>query len=197
MKVRDVIQEYFTEPFVCLGLVLLITSILSNYVSLVNDFEGYLFVKFFYYVYFFGTFFLYSMLISEPLKAIKQYENPKKIKFGSLYIITIFLILLLSVMPSQFDPYMFFSDKLHAIKDPKVVLEMKAYVYTVGLMGSPILGIITKRLIKKQLLKDKIEMPEINYGMAFVTSWLFFISLLSTFVVFDALHICFAKGFCP
>jgi len=197
MKVPDVIQEYFTEPFVCLGLALLITGILSNFVSLVNDFEGYLFVKFFYIVYFYGTFFLYVMLMTEPLKAIKKYETPKKIRLGLLYAITIIFILLLSAIPIQFEPYMFFSEKFNAIKDPKVVLEMYAYAYFVGLMGAPILGIIVKRLIKKQLLKDKIEMPEVNYGGAFSISWLFFISLLSIFVVFDALHICFPLGICP
>lgn len=197
MKVPDVIQEYFTDPFVCLGLAFLITGILSNFVSLVNDFEGYLFVKFFYIVYFYGTFLLYVILMTEPLKAFKKYETPKKIRLGLPYAITIIFISLLSLIPILFEPYMLFSEKYNAIKDPKVVLEMYAYVYFVGLMGAPILGIIAKRLIKKQLLKDKIEMPEVNYGTAFIISWLFFISLLSTFVVFDALHICFPLGICP
>lgn len=197
MTRRCLIKEYFTEPFVCLGLALLITGILSNFVSLVDDFEGYLFMKFFYIVYFYGTFFLYVMLMTEPLKAFKKYETKKKIRLSLPYAIIIIFISILSAIPILLEPYMFYSEKFNAIKDTKVVLEMNAYAYFVGLMGAPILGIIAKRSIIKQLLKDKIEVPKVNYGMAFSISWLLFISLLSTFVVFDALHICFPLGICP
>lgn len=92
---------------------------------------------------------------------------------------------------------MFFSDNFHAIKDSHVVLEMDLYVIVVGLMGSPILGIYTKWLFRKRLLKDKIKIPEVNYGMCLISSWLFFISLLIVFSMFDTFHICFPKGICP
>lgn len=197
MTKRCLIKEYFTDPFVCFGLALLITGILSNFVSIVSDFEGYLFMKFFYIAYFYGTSFLYVMLMIEPLKAFKKYETPKKIRLGLPYAIIIIFILSLSAIPILLEPYMFYSEKFNAIKNPKVVLEMYAYAYFVGLMGAPILGIFVKRLIIKQLLKDKIEVPKVNYGMIFSISWMFFISLLIIFVSFDTFHICFAKGICP
>lgn len=194
MTKRCLIREYFTEPLVCLGFILLITGRLSDSVPIVQDFEGYLFVKFFFFAYFFGAFFFYAISITDPLSQIKH-QIPTKNKL--FYGVGIFLVLLLSAIPPLFDPYIFFSDELNAIKDPNVILEMKTYAYGVGFLGSPILGIFTKWLIGKHLSKDGIEMPEVNYGVVIITSWLFFISLLSIFVIFDALHICFSTGFCP
>lgn len=194
MTKRCLIKEYFTEPFVCLGFILFISDILGNFVSLVSDFEGYLFVKFFFYAYYFGAFVFYVMLMTDSLSQIK---DKIQIKIKLVYAFLLFLVLLLSVIPPLFDPYIFFSDKLHAINDPNIVLEMKVYAYGVGFMGSPILGIFAKWLIRKQLSRDRIEMPEINYGTVIIISWMFFILLLIIFVTFDTFHICFEKGFCP
>lgn len=194
MTKRCLIKECFEEPFVCFGLVLTITGILSNFISIVDDFEGYLFVKFFFFVYLFGTFFFYAMIMTDPLSQIKC-KIPRKIRLR--YAIPILFVLLLSVLPPLFEPYMFFSEKLHAIKDSKVVLEMVAYVYFVGLIGSPIFGIFVKRVIRKQLSKDGIEMPKVNYATVIPISWMIFIILLSTFAFLDISHICLPQGFCP
>jgi hypothetical protein len=199
MNIKKIIKEYFTEPFVLFGLSLLTIDILSSFVSIMNDFRGFLFANYFYYCFFFPTFYMSSMLITEPLKkSIKEYRKRKKIGTGLILIIAIFFTLLLNAIPPQLEPHMFFSDEFNVIKIPEIVVELKAYVIIGGLVASPAITVYTKWSVRKQLSKDKIEiLDDVNYGMIFSSSWMIFISLMIAFASFDILHICFAKGICP
>jgi hypothetical protein len=199
MNVKKIIKEYFKEPFVWLGLSLLIIDVLSGFVSIVNDFRGFLFVNYFYYCFFFPTFYMSSMLMTEPLKkSIKEYRKRKKIGTGLILVSAIFFTLLLNAIPPQFEPHMFFSDEFHVIKIPQIVVELKAYVIIGGLVASPAITVYTKWSVRKQLSKDKIKIfHDVNYGMIFSSSWMIFISLMIVFASFEIFHICFAKGICP
>lgn len=198
MKVKKMILEYFKEPFVWLGLSFLTIDILSGFSSPVNDFRALLFVNYFFLCFFFPTLYLSSMLITEPLKSIKEYGKRKKRKLGVFLVVQIFATLLLNALPPLFEPHMFYSDEFNAIPILNVVIELKAYVIIVGLIGSPTSVVVTKWLTRKQLLKDKIKIhDETNYGMIFSSSWMIFIILMSIFAFFDIRHLCFAKGFCP
>jgi len=199
MNIRKIIKEYFTEPFVWLGLSLLTIDILSGFISIANDFRGFLFVDYFYYCFFFPTFYLSSTLMTEPLKkSIKEYRKRKKIGTGLILVTAIFFALLLNAMPPLLAPHMFFSDVFHVIKIPEIVVELKAYVIIGGLVVAPAITVYTKWSVRNQLSKDKIEIfDDANYGFAFLSSWMIFIVLMSIFAFFDIRHLCFAKGFCP
>ncbi len=177
MAVKKIIKEYFTEPFVYLGLSLFIIGVSSEYNSLINDFRGLLFGQFFYYCIFFPTFFLSVALVTEPLKnSIKEYRKRKQLHTGIMMIIAIFVSLMINAMPPQLEPHMFFSDEFNAIKDKTIVVELKAYVIGGGLLVAPAILIFWKWQIYKQLSKDKIKVDtQVDYGIIFSIALLIFI----------------------
>lgn len=191
MTIRNVTIEYFKEPFVWFGIALLLIDLLSNSVPLLKDFRGFLFVKYFYYCFFFPTLYLSASLVTEPLKkSVKEYRKRGKINAGVIIVTAIFTTLFLSSMPPQLEPHMFFSDEFNAIKIPWVVTELKAYVIVGGLVAAPASIVYTKWSVRKQLSKDKIEISDhVDYGAIFASSWMIFMVLMIIFSYLDTFHI--------
>src|SRR5437899_3308889 len=168
MNLKTLIIEYFTDPFSFLGLSLFVIELASGYNAIIDNFRTFLFVKYFFWCFFFPALYLSIKLTTEPIKPIKQYRKMNKLGTPLMIAATVVLNIWMHTIPLQFEPFEFFSDKFHVIAKPEVAMELFLVTTIGGSIVAPGTFMYSKWAIRKQLEKDNIKTDtQIDYGVIF------------------------------